>query len=540
MPTGTGTSAADCLAGSRAVRFGRQTLFEDEPKPAAELGIYRRPRPSGVPESLEKDGAGQWPPAVGTPVSPGGQGRSTDRWEQIPRPRRRKNLATHGLGYPVDVHHKHGVSVTDGCHTQIGLMSPVAFAAMKPDLAVTSFAVVFGLFIVVTAVLLVLVLRFTFQRAAASRSQWLAEHRDDDEEEEEPRQLTALVLAGGGTRGAVQIGMLQVLTEHGFVPDRIYGASVGALNGVAFAGDPTRDGVERMTGIWTGLTRDAVYPQGRLHGPWLYLQQRDSVYPNTGLRKIIEEGIDFDRLEEATVPVEVVATSLTDGLERWFTYGPVADAVLASTAIPAIFPPIEIDGDRFIDGGVVNNVPIRRAIDAGATRVVVLLCAPARYEPVSPRRPVEAMLNALFISIHARFAREMSEIPPGVEVILCSGSEGGARDFDDFSSTQALITQGREEASEVVRRYGLGRVGDTTVGTASVGTASMGTASMGSSSMGTGSIGPVGPPDSDGDRTGDRTSAVPTGTGGGATPVTDGEADRGVVPEPLAQPDPGT
>jgi NTE family protein len=452
-----------------------------------------------------------------------------DRCERIPSPRGRNTLATHGLGHPVDVHHKHGASVADGCHTQIGVMSPVTFAAMKPDLAVTSFAVVFGLFIVVTAVLLVLALRFTFQWAAASRSQWLAEHRDDDDDQE-PRQLTALVLAGGGTRGAVQIGMLQVLTEHGFVPDRIYGASVGALNGVAFAGDPTRDGVERMTGIWTGLTRDAVYPQGRLHGPWLYLQQRDSVYQNTGLRKIIDEGIDFDRLEEAAVPVEVVATSLTDGLERWFTYGPVAEAVLASTAIPAIFPPIEIDGDRFIDGGVVNNVPIRRAIDAGATRVVVLLCGPSHYEPVSPRRPVEAMLNALFISIHARFAREMSEIPPGVEIILCSGSEGGTRDFDDFSSTQALIAQGREEASEVVRRYGLGRVGDATVGTAS----------MGTSSMGTGSIGPIGPPDSDGDRTGDRISAVPAETGGRAAPVADGEADRGVEPESSAQPDPGT
>jgi NTE family protein len=409
-------------------------------------------------------------------------------------------------------------------------MPPVAFAAMKPDLAVTSFAVVFGLFIVVTAVLLVLVLRFTFQRAAASRSQWLAEHQDDEDDQvdQEPRHLTALVLAGGGTRGAVQIGMLQVLTEHGFVPDRIYGASVGALNGVAFAGDPTREGVERMTAIWTGLTRDAVYPQGRLHGPWLYVQQRDSVYQNSGLRKIIDDGIAYDRLEEATVPVEVVATSLTDGLERWFTYGPVAEAVLASTAIPAIFPPIEIDGDRFVDGGVVNNVPIRRAIEAGATRVVVLLCGPSNYEPVTPRRPVEAMLNALFISIHARFAREMSEIPPGVEVILCSGSAGGARDFDDFSSTQALIAQGREEASEVVRRHGLGRLGDTTVGTEA----------MGTSSMGTGSIGPIGPPESDGGRTGDRAAVVPAEPGGGAAPGAD--ADRGMVPEPSTQPDPGT
>jgi NTE family protein len=405
---------------------------------------------------------------------------------------------------------------------------------MMPDLAVTSFAVVFGLFVVVTAVLLVLVVRFTFQRAAAARSQWLAEQGDsgDNADDQEPRQMTALVMAGGGTRGALQIGMLQVLTEHGFVPDRIYGASVGALNGVAFAGDPTRAGVERMTQTWTGLTREAVYPQGRLHGPWLYLQQRDSVYPNTGLRKIIDEGIDFDRLEEATIPVEVVATSLTDGLERWFTYGPVAEAVLASTAIPALFPPVEIDGDRFIDGGVVNNVPIRRAIDAGATRVVVLLCAPPRYAPVTPRRPVEALLNALFISIHARFAREMSEIPPGVEVILCSGSEGGARDFDDFSSTQALIAQGREEASEVVRRYGLGRIGDTTVGTASLETASLETAS-------------IGPPDSGFDGTGDRSPAVPAETGGGAGVGEVAAEDNGVGPEPVgpepsAHPDPGT
>ncbi len=325
----------------------------------------------------------------------------------------------------------------------------------------TSFAIVFTLFVVVSVVLLVLVIRFTLQRASAARARWLAGQEDEVEDPEpvQPREITALVLAGGGTRGAVQIGMLQVLTEHGFVPDRIYGSSVGAVNGVAFAGDPTRAGVERMTEIWRGLTREIVYPQGRLHGPWLYLQQRDSVYTNAGLRKVIEDGIAFERLEDTVIPVEVVATSLTDGRERWFTYGPATEAILASTAIPAIFPPVEIDGDRFIDGGVVNNVPLRRAIDAGATRVVVLLCSPPIYTPASPKRPVEAMLNALLISIHSRFARDMAQLPPGVEVIVCSGSEGGARDFDDFSTTEALIAQGRAEAGEVVRRYGLGRDG---------------------------------------------------------------------------------
>ena len=151
-----------------------------------------------------------------------------------------------------------------------------------------------------------------------------------------------------------------------------------------------------------------------------------------------------------------MATSLTDGRERWFTYGPAVEAVLASSAVPAIFPPVEIDEERFIDGGVVNNVPIRRAIDGGATRIVVLLCAPPSFTPASPRRPVEAMLNALLISIHARFARDMAQLPPGVEVIVCSGAEDGARDFDDFSTTESLIAQGRDEAAEVIRRYGIG------------------------------------------------------------------------------------
>jgi NTE family protein len=324
--------------------------------------------------------------------------------------------------------------------------------------SISAFAVVFGLFVVVSAVLLILVIRFILGGASASRARWMAAQEDqpDEDEEDPPRGMTALVLAGGGTRGALQIGMLQVLTEHGFRPDRIYGSSVGAVNGVAFAGDPTREGVERMTQIWGGLTRERVYPQGRLHGPWLFIAQRASVYPDVGLRQVIEEGVQFATLEEATIPVEVVATSLTDGRERWFTYGPALEAVLASCAIPAIFPPVEIDGERYIDGAVVNNVPIRRAIDAGATRIVVLLCTPPVFTPQLPKRPVEAMLNALLISIHARFGREMAQLPPGVEVILCSGVEGGDRDFDDFSTTEALIAQGREEAAEVVRRYGLG------------------------------------------------------------------------------------
>jgi NTE family protein len=353
---------------------------------------------------------------------------------------------------------RHGTSLAPGCDGHSITSSAGSLWHDEPEAPVTAFAVLFSLFVVVTLVLIVLTVRFTLQRAAASRTRWLeGVEGGSHEEEEEDKGMTALVLGGGGPRGAVQIGMLQVLAEHGFVPDRIYGCSVGAVNGVGFACDPSVEGVERMTQIWTGINREHVFPQGRLHGPWLYFQQRESVYSNSGLRKIVEDGITYERLEDIPVPVEVVATSLTDGRERWFTYGPAAEAVLASAAMPAIFPPIEIEGERYIDGGVVNNVPIRRAIEAGATRIVVLLCNSPVYTPGTSRRPIEAVINALFVSIHARFPRDMAQLPEGVEVILCVGSEDATRDFDDFSTTEALIAHGREEASEVVRRYGLGR-----------------------------------------------------------------------------------
>ncbi len=324
-----------------------------------------------------------------------------------------------------------------------------------------TFAVVFGVFVVASLVLVALTLRFVLKRAAIAREEWLGDGDDgseDDDSGDEGAGTTALVLGGGGTRGAVQVGMLQVLAEHGFVPDRVYGSSVGAVNGVAFAGDPTPEGVAQMTRIWQGLSRDSIYPQGRLHGPWRYLQQRDSVYANTGLRAVVEGGFVCEQLEDAVIPVEVVAASLTDGQERWFTRGPAVEAVLASTAMPAIYPPVEIDGERFIDGGVVDNVPIGRAIEAGASRIVVLLCAPPTFTPAMPKRPAEAILNALLIAIHSRFPRDMAHLPGGVEVILCVGPESTTRDFDDFSTTEQLIAEGREEASEVVRRYGLGTI----------------------------------------------------------------------------------
>ena len=177
-------------------------------------------------------------------------------------------------------------------------------------------------------------------------------------------ERTAFVLAGGGSRGAVQVGMLEELVRRGIRADRVFGASVGAINGAAYAGNPTLDGIEHMAEVWRGVRGADIFPRGAFDGPWAYFQKRASVHANTGLRKIIEAGLDYEDLEDAEIPVEVVTTSLTDGRERWMTRGPAVEAILASSAIPSMFPPVTIDGDVLIDGGVVNNVPISRALSS--------------------------------------------------------------------------------------------------------------------------------------------------------------------------------
>jgi len=268
-----------------------------------------------------------------------------------------------------------------------------------------------------------------------------------------PEHRTAFVLAGGGSRGAVQVGMLEALVERGIRADHVFGASVGAINGAAYAGNPTLPGVRRMADIWRGVTGTEIFPRGTFDGPWAYFQKRAAVHANTGLRKIIEAGIDFENLEDAEIPLEVVTTSLTDGRERWLTHGPAVEAIMASSAIPSIFPPVTIDGDVLVDGGVVNNVPISRALSAGCDRIYVLLCGPLHYHPPPPRRPAEAALTAFFVAVHARFVRELAALPPGIEVIVFSGGGEPAGQYRDFSGTATLIEDGRAEVADVLDRY---------------------------------------------------------------------------------------
>ncbi len=300
--------------------------------------------------------------------------------------------------------------------------------------------------------------------------------------------------------------MLAELVHRGIRADRVFGASVGAINGAAYAGRPDAEGMEHLADAWLRIRGTDIFPRGTFDGPWAFFQKRAAVHANTGLRAIIEAGIDYPNIEDSEIPLEVVTTSLTDGRERWISSGPAVEAILASSAIPSIFPAVTIDGDVLVDGGVVNNVPISRAIEAGCNRIYVLLCGPLHYRPRSPKRPAEAALTAFFVAVQARFVRELASLPPGIEVVVFSGGGEPEAQYRDFSATATLMEEGRAEVAAVLDRF-TGTPGEDGHGPTEPGTATPPAAAVFESS-----------------------SAGPRGTGQTATGV-DAAARRAGVPD---------
>jgi NTE family protein len=189
------------------------------------------------------------------------------------------------------------------------------------------------------------------------------------------RPVTAFVLAGGGSFGVVQVGMLRALHEHGLRPDLVTGSSVGSINGAFYAGAPSAGAIETLAALWSRVRRRDVFPLNvsRVLGAAL---NRTSLVRPTGLRHLLETHLPSRMLEESTIPMHVVATDVRTGATVRLSSGAAVDAVLASCAIPAIYPPVRIGNQLLFDGAVASNTPIRVAVELGAKRIFVL---PTRF-----------------------------------------------------------------------------------------------------------------------------------------------------------------
>jgi NTE family protein len=234
---------------------------------------------------------------------------------------------------------------------------------------------------------------------------------------------TAFVLGGGGVLGAAEVGMLRALLEHDIIPDLVVGSSVGALNGAFIAAEPSLASVDRMVEVWTGLSDRGVFGGSVLGQLSTLARHGTHLHSNEGLRQLIEGELGPLEFTDLAVRFECVAASIERATATWFSSGPVTPAVLASCAVPGLLPAVEIDGEHYLDGGLVQSVPIGRAAELGATRIFVLHVGRLEQPLKPPTRPWQVALVAFEIARRHQFGEELARLAGSVEVnVLPSGT----------------------------------------------------------------------------------------------------------------------
>jgi NTE family protein len=260
---------------------------------------------------------------------------------------------------------------------------------------------------------------------------------------------TAFVLSGGASLGAIQAGMLRALYEREVAADLILGASVGALNGAFIASRPaTVETALELAEVWRGIGRGQVFPLNPLTGFLGFFGARDHLISQHGLRRLVEEKIQFEALEDAPTPFLVITTELLSGRELRISRGSTIEAVLASAAIPGVFPPVEWDDRALIDGGVANNTPIADAIELGAERIYVLPTGNACDLTEAPRGAVAMLLHATSLLIMRRLLVEIELLRDRAELIVLPPPCPLAVVPMDFSHAEELIRRGYEDGRD--------------------------------------------------------------------------------------------
>jgi NTE family protein len=235
---------------------------------------------------------------------------------------------------------------------------------------------------------------------------------------------TAFVLGGGGVLGAAEVGMLRALFERGIRPDLIVGTSVGAINGALIAADPTPGAVDRLRAVWEEMASQRIFAGSVLAQMRTLVRTRTHVHPREPLRDLLTAHLPVQTFAELAVPFQCVAASIERAGEHWFTEGPLVDAVLASCAVPGLLAPVEIDGEHFLDGGLVHSIPVGRAVALGAGTVYVLHVGRIDRPLHPPSTPWEVAQVSFEIARRHRFVGDLAALPPGIALhVLPAGNE---------------------------------------------------------------------------------------------------------------------
>ncbi|HUI49334.1 MAG TPA: patatin-like phospholipase family protein [Acidimicrobiia bacterium] len=265
------------------------------------------------------------------------------------------------------------------------------------------------------------------------------------------RPRTAFVLSGGGNQGVSQVGMLRALLERGIVPDVVIGTSAGALNGAAVAYAPNLTGVAQLAAVWEQLRADHVFPGGRIHRAWNIVRRGTHLFGNEGLAALIHHSTPARSFSDLEIPLRVIATDLDTGEEVVLARGPLKPALLASSALPGVFPIVEHGGRRLVDGGVVNNVPLWHALSGPVDRIFVLNVSSGAGDH-GVRSPLDVVMTSFMHARNQRYELERRNAIEHVDIIELPRPRD-TRDLFDFSGARELIDSAYELSTEKLDLY---------------------------------------------------------------------------------------
>ncbi len=266
---------------------------------------------------------------------------------------------------------------------------------------------------------------------------------------------TAFVLAGGGSLGAVEVGMLEALLDFGVYPDLVVGSSVGAINGAFLAGHPDLNGVRRLREIWRRLRRSDVFPVAPLAVLRSFVGGLNYLVHPRPLRRLIKRNLPYRDLADAAIPCHIVATDVLTGAQVVLSSGSAVDAVLASAAIPGVFPPVKIGGRYLADGGIANNTPISAAVELGASRVIVLPTGFSCDIEKPPTSPIGMALHGLTLLIARQLVDDVELHADAVELCVVPPLCPLLATPYDFSNVGEMIARAEESTQKWLDQGGL-------------------------------------------------------------------------------------
>jgi len=279
---------------------------------------------------------------------------------------------------------------------------------------------------------------------------------------QEPVRKVAFVLSGGANRGALEVGVLLALMEHDIRPQILVGTSIGAINAALLAINPTLEGARHLEKMWHEASEKIFVRRDYISAMWRLVTAKSSLYDSNKLRELIESFFpkdirQFSDIKDAELYITAVDINSGElhvfGLDRSQS---ILDAIMASAALPILFSPWQYEGRSYVDGGVVSDLPMRVAVDAGATELYAIDIGPLQFGKRTPRGILHVVGQTMDAVVSHQLVNEYSwsaKLPKeAIHHIYLEAFEN-VRVWD-FGHTAEMIAKGREIGLEYLRKRG--------------------------------------------------------------------------------------